>query len=134
MPPMVRHGDSATEGNRVSIGFQKEAAVRCWRQTVEHCGFQEQELADAAGVSKGYFSKVSSGQQGDLLGLIFQVGEKLPAVRRDFVSRLAEQEQIDLVSHAAEQAALAAIRLIRVVRGRTRPAKAQLNARGERVA
>lgn len=105
----------ATEGNKVSSSFQGKAAiVKCWNTVTEESGLQDKELAGAAGCSKGQYSKVASGQQGDLLGLICSVAEKYPELKREFIARIAEQELIDPLALAAEQIAKASLRFLRL--------------------
>lgn len=115
MQTRMHNSGLATEGNVVSTSFhEREAVLRCWREVVETCGIQEQLLADAAGMSKGYFSKVSSGQQGDLLGMILLVGRTYPDLRRAFIAGIAEIEGADPLTQAAEQLAKAAMRFVRL--------------------
>jgi hypothetical protein len=119
--------DVATEGNGVATSFQVDADTRrharFWTDVVEGAHLQDKDLADLLGWSKGYYSKVASGQQGDLLGMVFQVGLQRPDLRRAFIAKLSDFEQLDPVAVAAEQAAIAAIRLVRACRA-SRMAKA----------
>lgn len=113
-----------TEGNPdASECHDKDIPVRCWTETLDHGGVADKVLADECGMSRGYFSKVSSGQQGDLLNLIYLVGRKRPELRREFIARLAEREDTDLLTQATEQLATAAIRFLRL-RGIVLPARA----------
>lgn len=120
---MMRDGDPATEGNEVSTGFQareKADAVRCWQQAVDASGLDDKVLAADAGMSKGYYSKVSSGEQGDLLGLVYRLGVIHPDLRHDFICRLAEIEMADPLQRAAEQLARASMRFL-MLRGEHLP-------------
>lgn len=126
----------ATEGNKVATSFQGKAAmVKCWQDLVDESGLQDKVLAAAAGCSKGQYSKVASGQQGDLLGLICAVGEKHPHLKREFFARCAELECIDPLAWAAEQIAKASLRFLRL-RGEVprRMAKAHVADRKKRIA
>lgn len=123
----------STEGNEVSSGFQvadKDVAVRIWRDVVEHSGVDDKVLALECGISRSYFSKISSGEQGCLLALVYSVGQQRPELRREFLARLAEHDGLDLEAVAAEQLAVSALRYLRL-RGvkaypKPRPAKARL--------
>lgn len=107
--------DVETEGNPDGIDCQeKDVAVRCWTETLDHGGVADKVLASECGMSRGYFSKISSGQQGDLLALIYLVGRKRPDLRREFIARLAECEDTDLLTQATEQLTVAAIRFLRL--------------------
>ncbi len=90
--------------------------VAIWREIVDRSGVKEQAMADALGMSFGYFSKISNGKQGDLLGLVLELGGHLEfrEMRREFIQRLAEQESLDLVTQAAEKLAAAAMQFLRV--------------------
>jgi hypothetical protein len=88
--------------------------LKCWRDLVDTCGHQEKVLADAAGMTASYFSKVSSGQQGDLLGMVLRVGMTFPALSRAFIAGLQEIEGTDPVVLAAEQLANAAVRFLKL--------------------
>ena len=114
-----------SEGNEVSSGFQddKSVAVRCWRDAIDRSGIDDNVLAKDARVSASYFSKVSSGEQGDLLGLAYRVGRKHPEIRLDFLLTLAEEEGADPLVVAAQQLASAALRFL-TIRSRTLPARA----------
>jgi hypothetical protein len=104
-----------TEGNEVSTGFldsDKTVAVRCWLEAIAATGLDDKVLADEARVSRGYFSKISNGGQGDLLGLVYRVGRKRPELRLDFLCRLAEAEGADPVAIAAQHLAAAALRFL----------------------
>lgn len=115
MSNSVPGGELSREGNEVASGFHdREAAVRCWRGIVETCKLQDKELADAAGMSTSYFSKVSSGQQGDLLGMVIVIGQTYPTLRRAFVLGLAEIEGGDPEVEAAEQLIHMAQRFIKL--------------------
>lgn len=105
------------EGNAVSIDFRpddKAAAVRCWQQTLARSGVDDRVLAAELGMSSGHFSKISTGVQGDLLGLIFRVGARRPELRRDFVARLAEREHVDPKVVAAEDLVITAMRFLKL--------------------
>lgn len=105
------------EGNEVSTSFQvadKRVAIVCWQQAVDAAGVDDKVLADDCGISRGYYSKVASGQQGDLLDLAYRLPVKHAAIRADWFRRMSESEQIDPVEHAAEQVAAAAIRFLRL--------------------
>jgi hypothetical protein len=132
MAPTVRTAVLAPEGASVANDFQeKDVAVRCWTATLAHAGVDDKVLADECGMSRGYFSKISSGQQGDLLNLIYLVGRRRPELRREFVARLAEQEDTDLLTQAAEQLTSAAIRFLRL-RGIVLPAAPLKMAKADR--
>lgn len=119
--------DLETEGNEVSTSFHRDTAVRCFREALDASGVDDKVLADECGMSRGYFSKRASGQQGSLFDLAYQLPARRASIRADFFSRLAEQENLDPVTQAAEQAVMAALRLIRVCqRGSSRMAKAGL--------
>ena len=99
MPGSVATHAAAMEGNPVSTGFQhdKVVAVRCWQEVLQlarAAGVDDEMLAAEAGMSAGYFSKVSSGQQGDLLGLSYRLRVKRPELHRAFISRLAAHEAV----------------------------------------
>lgn len=117
----------ATEGNTVASGFQVDADARrharFWADVIDAAHLQDKDVSDLLGWSKGYYSKVASGQQGDLLGMVFQVGQQRPDLRRAFIAKLSDFEQLDPIAVAAEQAAIAAIRLVRACRA-SRMAKA----------
>lgn len=82
-----------TEGIEVPKSFQgREQAIQCWRAVVDKSGHQDKVLAAAARMTPSYFSKVSSGQQGCLLGMVYSIGEKFPELRRAFFARLHELE------------------------------------------
>lgn len=106
-PDFTNSDDSSVQDRANAIG--------CWRQVMDRCGLQEKVLADAAGMSASHFSKVSNGLQGDLLGLVIQIGRTYPAVRRAFILALAELEGADPLVHAAEQAAHACMRFMRLM-------------------
>jgi AraC-like DNA-binding protein len=115
-----------TEGNEVATGFQsdgKTAAVCCWLKAVERSGISDKVLAADARMSRGHFSKVSNGVQGDLLSLVYRVGRKHPELRLDFFCRLAEAEGADPIVMAAQQLAAAALRFL-TLRSRTLPTRA----------
>ncbi len=129
MDSTIGDGVLETEGNLIDGScHEKEAAVQCWTLTLEHGGVADKVLADECGMSRGYFSKISSGQQGDLLNLIYIVGRKRPELRREFIARLAEQEDTDLLTQAAEQLTTAAIRFLRL-RGIVLPVRASRMAK-----
>lgn len=117
MRTKVEAAEVATEGNKVSTGFHlghKATAVRCWRDAVDAAGIDDKVLAADAHMSRGHYSKIATGQQGDLLGLVDKLGEHHPALREDFFARLTEAENIDPVQSAAEQLVLAATRFLRL--------------------
>ncbi len=109
MPQMMRDHHGSAEGNTVATSSRKDDAVRLWRELVDTCGEKEEVLARTLGVSKSYFSKVSSGQQGDLLGLVLALGETYPSLRRDFLLGLADLEEADARMRAAQQLTQAAM-------------------------
>lgn len=117
-----------TIGNGSASGFHgttKADAVRCLQAAIEsflaaRSMSRDQLAEDICGMSAGYFSKVSNGEQGDFFGLVYG---KLPGeIRQDFVERLAELERLDPFALALEQLMVAAFRVIRT--GRTMPARA----------
>lgn len=111
----MRNVDLETEGNEVASSCQeREAALRCWRDLVDTSGLQDKVLADAAGMKVPHFSKVSSGQQGDFLGMIFRIGKTYPELRSAFIERLAEIERADPLAQALEQLIHAALRVVRL--------------------
>lgn len=116
MGSIMRGHDLETEANEVATGFQadKADAVRCWQQAVDASGLDDKVLAADARMSKGYYSKVASGEQGDLLGLVYRLGEKHPDLRHDFFCRLAELEMADPLDRAAEQLVRASVRFLRL--------------------
>lgn len=103
-----------TEGNEVATGFQadKDRAVRCWIEAVDASGLDDKVLAIECGMSKGYYSKVAAGEQGDLLGLVYRLPKERASLRADFFARLAAAERVDLESAAAEQLIVAAVRFL----------------------
>lgn len=136
MPPTLPKPELETEGNGSATSFQnavsKADAVRCLAAAIESFtaarNLSRDQLAeDICGMSKGYFSKVINGEQGDFFGLVYG---KLPGdIRQDFIERLAELERLDPFALALEQLMVAAFRVIRVGRGRTLPARADRMAR-----
>lgn len=117
MRTKVATGEVATEGNKVSTSFHlghKATAVRCWQAAVDATGIDDKVLAADARMTPSHFSKVATGQQGDLLGLVDKLGEKHPTLRDDFFARLTEAQSIDPVQSAAEQLVLAATRFLRL--------------------
>lgn len=92
----------------------RAAAVRLWTDILDTCKVKRSVLAAELDMSEGYFSKVSAGVQGDLLGLVYQVGRKYPKLRRAFINGLAEIENADPLAHAAELLAVAAMRFLRL--------------------
>jgi len=129
MPDSLRNLDVETEGNGSDVRFHvsKVDAVRCLQAAIESFlaarGLSRDQLAeDICGMSKGYFSKVSNGEQGDFFGLVYG---KLPGeIRQDFIERLAELESLDPFALAVEQLMVAAVRMIRLGRTRQLPARA----------
>lgn len=122
-----------TVGNGSDSRFQsatKNDAVRCLQAAIEsflasRSMSRDQLAEDICGMSKGYFSKVTNGEQGDFFGLVYG---KLPGeIRQDFIERLAELERLDPFALALEQLMVAAFRVIRT--GRTMPARASRMAR-----
>ncbi len=112
---MMRDHLGSAEGKTVS-SVRKDDAVRLWQEIVRTSGIKESVLADAVpsaspkqSMSPGYFSKVSSGQQGDLLGLVLALGETYPDLRRDFLLGLADLEEADARMRAAQQLTQAAM-------------------------
>lgn len=116
MSNIFENMDLETEGNEVSTSFQrdKDRAVRCWQETVTASGLDDKVLASEVGMTKGYYSKVANGEQGDLLGLVYRLPKERAAMRADFFARLAEVERIDVVTLAAETLVAAAIRFLKV--------------------
>lgn len=113
----VATAEVETEGNKVSTSFhlpQKTTAIRCWEAAVGAARLDDKVLAADARVSRGHYSKIASGSQGDLLGLIYRIGAKRPSLLKDFIVRLAEAEAVDPRAAAAEQLALAALRYLHV--------------------
>lgn len=111
----MRNVDLESEGIEVVRSCQeREAALGCWRRVMDTSGLQDKVLADAAGMTPAHFSRVSSGLQGDFLGMIFKIGKTYPALRRAFIHGLAEIENADPLAHAAEQLSLAIARFQRV--------------------
>lgn len=135
LPPMdvtkvtsstVADHDPETEGEQVPSTRQedvKAVAVKCWREIVDHSGVDDKVLAIDIGMTPKYYSKIAAGEQGCLLNLIYLVGRKRPELRREFIARLAEREDVDLLTQATEQLATAAIRFLRL-RGIVVPARA----------
>ena len=114
MPNTVATGVLATEGNELSTSFHagKASAVRCWREAVDASGLDDKVLAADAGMSAGYYSKVASGEQGDLLGLVYRLGAQHPELRRDFICRLAEFEMADPFLRAVQDLHKATMRVM----------------------
>jgi hypothetical protein len=126
----VDDDEGELDGATVAGSFQdvdKRVAVRIWYDVT--AAIDDKELAYDCGLSRSYYSKIASGEQGDLLGLVYRVGKKRPELRREFFVRLAEHEGVDPVSAAAEQMVVAALRFLRL-RGlrvvKSRMAKAAL--------
>lgn len=107
----------ATEGNSLDSSCRQDIrrAVGCWRQTVTSSGLSDKEIAIDAGLTPQYYSKIASGAQGDLLGLVYRVGVAHPELRRDFVTRLAEAEAVDPMISAARDTLEACYRLMCMV-------------------
>lgn len=121
----------STEGNIVSNGFQKDDAVRCWQASI--AAVDDKVLAAECGMSRGYFSKVSSGQQGDLFDLAARLPAHRASIRADFFGRLAELERVNPLDLAAEQLTAAATRWLRLrSEFPLRMAKADLGDRREK--
>ena len=118
-------------GNEVATSFQRDKAfaVRCWQDAVAASGLDDKAIAAECGMSRGYYSKVASGQQGDLIELAYRLPGRLAFIRADFFDRLAQSEQHDPLGHATEQMAVAAIRFLRAAR-----AASQLPRRASRMA
>lgn len=113
----MRTGDLESEGLEVPRSCQdREAALSCWRRVLDRSGLQDKVIADAAGMTPAHFSRVSSGQQGDFLGMIFRIGATYPELRRAFIAGLAEIEGADPLTQAAEHLAMAALRFMRLQR------------------
>jgi hypothetical protein len=133
----VAAAEVATEGNKVSTSFHlshKATAVRCWQDAVDATGLDDKVLAVDARMTPSHYSKVATGQQGDLLGLVDKLGEIHPALRADFFARLTEAQGIDPVQSAAEQLVLAATRFLRLSAAGTpkRMARAAGHVSGDR--
>ena len=107
---------ATTERNEVSSAFQidRDVAIRCWREVLQFGGVAHNVLAAELGMSESYFSRVSAGEQGDLLGLIYRIGERRPELRRAFVCRLHEREMADPVTVAAGDLVSAAVRFLQL--------------------
>lgn len=126
-----------TIGNGSDSRFQsvtKADAVRCLQAAIESFlaarGMSRQQLAeDICGVSAGYFSKITNGDQGDFFGFVY--GKVPGEIRQDFIERLAELERLDPFALALEQLMVAAFRVIRAGRRQTLPARATHVARVE---
>lgn len=115
METIMRNGNLETEEQTLSTSFHdREAAIRLWVDILDGCKVKRSVIATELGMSEGYFSKVSAGLQGDLLGLVLQVGRKYPKLRSAFINGLAEIENTDPLTQAAEHLAAAAIRFVRL--------------------
>lgn len=104
-----------TEGNSVATSCQHDdntVAVRCWQEVTK--GVADKVLAAECAMSRGHYSKVASGMQGDLIGLVFRVGRRRPAMRKAFIALLAEHEGVDPLTAAVEQLVLASVRVLRL--------------------
>lgn len=106
-----------TTGKNLSTScppFGKDEALRLLNAAIDASAIPRKVLAeDLCGMSQGNFSKVTSGEQGDVFSLVF----RLPTdVRRDFFDRLVEADYADPLERAAEQLALAAVRFLRTRR------------------
>lgn len=113
----VRRPDVEIEGEEVATGFHVDdnaVPVRCWKQVTDTSGVADKVLADECEMSRGHYSKVASGAQGDLLGLVYRVGKRRPGMRRAFIALLAEHEGVDPVTAAAEHLLEATVRFLRV--------------------
>lgn len=133
MSPRIVDVPVETVGNGSATGFHsatKADAVRCLQAAIESFlvarhKSREWLAEDICGMSTGYFSKVTNGEQGDFFGLVYG---KLPGeIRQDFIERLAELERLDPFALALEQLMVAAFRVIRT--GRTMPVRANRMAR-----
>lgn len=113
MSNSVNDHELSSEGNEVASCFHDRKQA-LWRDIVDTSGLQEKVIADAAKMTPSYFSKVSSGQQGDMLGMVIVIGETFPHLRRAFIIGLADIEGSDPMVYAAEQLAIAALRFMRV--------------------
>lgn len=108
-----------TDGKAVAIGFLNEV--------IEESGVQRKVLAAECKWSEGQFSKVASGQQGDLFELVYRLPAHRAAIRAAFFGRLIQSEQRDAISDATEQLAIAAIRWFRAARAvRAMPARSRM--------
>lgn len=130
MPNTLRDSAVENEGMVDSSSFQgvtKADAVRCLQAAIESFmaarDLTQQALAeDICGVSQGYFSKVTRGEQGDFFGFVYG---KLPGdIRQDFIERLAELERLDPFALALEQLLVAAFRVIRTTKRQRLPVRA----------
>lgn len=104
-----------TEGMSDASSCQdREEAIRRWRDIVANCGHQEKVIAAAAGMKASHYSKVASGQQGDFLGMIFEVGKTFPGMKQEFIAGLAEHEDADPLTHVLEQINALILRFIKL--------------------
>jgi hypothetical protein len=95
-------------------------------------GIDHKVLADELGVSRGYYSKVARGEQGDLLELLFRLPPHRAPLRASFFVRLAEAEACDPIVSAWEDAERAVSRFLRLCAVKFQPAKANLVEQSER--
>ncbi len=116
---------TATEGNGSATDCHqapavetggKRLAIRCLNDAIDASGVARKQLAEDCGWSEGHFSKVASGQQGELLDLAYRLPAHRAAIRSDFLNRLADLEMTDPLEEATEQLAIAAVRWFRAAR------------------
>lgn len=98
-------------------------AFDCLAAVVDGCGVPRKALAIECGMSEGYFSKVVSGQQGDVVALLYKLR---PSIRGEFYRRMAALEHADPIDVAAEQLVFAAVQFLRLRGVKARMAKAVL--------
>lgn len=135
MPERMPDLSMETVGNGSDARFQavtKADVVRCLQAAIESFtvsrGLSRQQLAeDICGVSTSYFSKLTNGEQGDLLAFVY--GKFPGEIRQDFIERLAELERLDPFALALEQLLAAAFRVIRTTRRQRLPVRADRMAR-----
>lgn len=106
MPATVAQPFLETEGNSV--------AVRCLNEVLDASGVQDKVLAAECGYSRSRFSKIASGQSGNLLDLVYRLPPHRAALRAQFFAKLSEHESFDPVISAAEQLMTSAARFMRL--------------------
>jgi hypothetical protein len=105
----------------------KADAVQIWAEVTRH--IDDKVLAAEVSMSRGYYSRVANGQQGDLLDLAYRLPAKHAGIRAAFFARLAEAEARDPFGVAVEELVIVALRVLRMAQtsaGRQRMAKAGL--------
>lgn len=109
----------------------KADAVQIWAEVTRHV--PDKVLAIECGISRGYYSRVASGQQGDLIDLAFRLPRERAGIRAAFFTRLAEAEARDPLTTGLEELVIVALRVLRLAQqqtsGRPRMAKAGLEER-----